>query len=154
MNITNNAVIYKEHGDPGDVLFLEELPVEKLGAREVRIEIVAASIHPSDIGLVQGSYGNLKKLPAVAGREGVGKVIEIGYDVPKDVMNKIVSVPDKTGAWQSYCNACVDDLILLPALVPYNQLAVSILNPMTAWRLLNDLDNTIKIVREKLCKKK
>lgn len=140
MNITNKAVIYKEHGDPGDVLFLEELPVEKLGAREVRIEIVAASIHPSDIGLVQGSYGNLKKLPAVAGREGVGKVIEIGCDVPKDVMNKIVSVPDKTGAWQSYCNACVDDLILLPALVPYNQLAVSILNPMTAWRLLNDFE--------------
>ena len=61
MNITNKAVRYKEHGDPSDVLFLEELPVEKLGAREVRIEIVAASIHPSDIGLVQGSYGKLKK---------------------------------------------------------------------------------------------
>ena len=72
----------------------------------MRIEIVAASIHPSDIGLVRGQLWELKKLPAVAGREGVGKVIEIGYDVPKDVMNKIVSVPDKTGGMAELLYAC------------------------------------------------
>ena len=34
----------------------------------------------------------------------------------------------------------MDDLILLPALVPYATLAVSCLNPLTAWRLLNDFE--------------
>jgi trans-2-enoyl-CoA reductase len=52
----------------------------------------------------------------------------------------VVAVPDQVGAWQEFCEADVDDLILLPALVPYNQLAVSLLNPMTAWRLLNDFE--------------
>ena len=33
-----------------------------------------------------------------------------------------------------------DDLILLPALIAWPQLAVSILNPLTAWRLLNDFE--------------
>ena len=30
--------------------------------------------------MIQGSYGNLKELPAVAGREGVGKIVG-GKDV-------------------------------------------------------------------------
>ena len=31
-------------------------------------------------------------------------------------------------------------MILFPALVPFEQLAVSVLNPLTAWRLLNDFE--------------
>ena len=31
---------------------------------------------------------------AVAGREGVGKIVEIGKDVTEKVMNKVVSIPD------------------------------------------------------------
>lgn len=137
---SNIAIRYHAHGTPISVLALEELPLKKLGSREVRIEIQASTIHPSDIGLIQGSYGELRDLPAIGGREGVGKVVEVGSAVKEEVLNKVVAVPDKVGAWQEYCNAHVDDLILLPALVPYEQLAIALLNPMTAWRLLNDFE--------------
>ena len=136
----NNAVTYHNYGKPSETLSLETLELSDLGPKQVRIEIQASTIHPSDMGMIQGSYGNLKELPAVAGREGVGKIVEVGKDVTKKVFNKVVSIPDGVGAWQEYCQVNVDDLILLPALVPYATLAVSCLNPLTAWRLLNDFE--------------
>lgn len=140
MKSSNRIIRYHSHGSPLEVLTMEEIPLRELGPREVRIEIQVATIHPSDIGLIQGSYGRLRELPAIGGREGAGKVVEVGRDVKEDVLHKVVAVPDETGAWQEYCQTDVDNLILLPALVPYTQLAVALLNPMTAWRLLNDFE--------------
>lgn len=140
MKSSNRVIRYHAHGSPFEVLTMEEIPLRELGPREVRIEIQAATIHPSDIGLIQGSYGRLRELPAVGGREGVGKVVEVGSDVKEAVLHKVVAVPDEAGAWQEYCQTDVENLILLPALVPYTQLAVALLNPMTAWRLLHDFE--------------
>jgi mitochondrial enoyl-[acyl-carrier protein] reductase / trans-2-enoyl-CoA reductase len=134
------AVRYHEHGEPGVVLKLEEIPVPNIGAGEVLVEMQAATIHPSDIGLINGSYGRLRDLPAVGGREGVGKVVSVGPGVDEKVVGRPIAMPDDQGAWQDYLKMQADDLILLPALVPYDQLAISILNPLTAWRLLNDFE--------------
>ncbi|MBT3635765.1 MAG: zinc-binding dehydrogenase [Opitutae bacterium] len=142
MNVpsTGRAVCYHEYGDPRDVLQLEEMPVPEVGAGEVLVEMQATTIHPSDLGLINGSYGRLRDLPAVAGREGVGTVVSVGSGVDEKVVGRPVALPDDQGTWQDYVKAQADDLILLPALVPFDQLAVSILNPLTAWRLLNDFE--------------
>ncbi len=137
---TGRAVRYYEHGDPGEVLQMEEIPVPEVGAGEVLLEMQATTIHPSDIGLINGSYGHLRDLPAVGGREGVGKVVSVGSGVDEKVVGRPVAMPDGQGTWQDYAKASADDLILLPALVPFDQLAISILNPLTAWRLLNDFE--------------
>ena len=137
---SGRAIRYREHGDPSSVLLLEEIPVTEPMPGEVLIEMQAAAIHPSDVGLINGSYGRLRELPAVAGREGAGKVIAAGAGVDEKVVGKAVALPDDRGAWQDYLTAKADDLILLPSLVPWEQLAVSILNPLTAWRLLNDFE--------------
>ena len=134
------AVRYHEHGEPGSVLKLEEVPVPEIGVGEVLVEMQAATIHPSDLGLINGSYGRLRELPAVGGREGVGTVVSVGSGVDDKVFGRPVAIPDDQGAWQDYVKARADDLILLPALVPFDQLAISILNPLTAWRLLNDFE--------------
>ena len=134
------AIRYHEHGDPGEVLRVEEVPVPDLDEGEVLIEMQVATIHPSDIGLISGSYGSLRELPAVAGREGVGKVVATGIGVDDKVIGRPVALPDDQGTWQDYLKVKADDLILFPALIPLTQLAVSILNPLTAWRLLNDFE--------------
>ena len=95
----NQGICYPRHGAPEEVLSYEKLPLIKLDDREVRIEIQASTIHPSDLGLIQGSYGLLRPLPAIGGREGVGKIVEVGSAVTEEVMNKIVAVPDLVGAW-------------------------------------------------------
>ena len=71
MPSSQTALEYKEHGDPSEVLSLVELPVPKPGPGEVLIEMQASPIHPSDIGLIMGSYGRPRNPPAIAGREGV-----------------------------------------------------------------------------------
>ena len=134
------AIRYHQFGQPPEVLKLEELPKPSPRANEVLIKMKAAAIHPSDIGLINGSYGKLKTLPATAGREGVGKVIEVGAGVDEKVIGKIVAIPETQGAWQEFVVSKADALILLPSLVPLDQLAVSMLNPMTAWRLLHDFE--------------
>jgi trans-2-enoyl-CoA reductase len=137
---TQKALQYQEYGDPSEVLSLIELPVPVPGPGEVLIEMQASPIHPSDLGLIMGSYGRPRNPPAVAGREGVGTVVKCGEGVDVKVMGRPVALPEDGGAWQEYQLARAEDLILFPALVPFEQLAVSVLNPMTAWRLLNDFE--------------
>jgi trans-2-enoyl-CoA reductase len=137
---SQKALQYQEYGDPSKVLAVIEVPVPEPGRDEVLIEMQASPIHPSDIGLIMGSYGRPRTPPAIAGREGVGTVVKCGQGVDPKVMGRPVALPEDGGAWQEYQISRADDLILFPALVPFEQLAVSLLNPMTAWRLLNDFE--------------
>jgi len=137
---TQRSIQYEEQGDPLEVLSLVEIPVPLPSEGEVLIEMQASPIHPSDFGLILGSYGKQNSLPAVAGREGVGTVVRVGRGVDEKIIGRPVSLPYGKGAWQEYQLSKADDLILFPALVPFEQLAVSLLNPLTAWRLLNDFE--------------
>jgi len=134
------ALCYEEYGDPSRVLTLVERPVPEPGMGEVLVEMQASPIHPSDMGLIQGSYGRLRTLPSVAGREGVGTVVRVGEGVDAKVLGRPVALDGETGAWQEYQVQIAEELILFPALVPFEQLAVSLVNPLTAWRLLNDFE--------------
>jgi NADPH:quinone reductase-like Zn-dependent oxidoreductase len=137
---SQRALRYHERGEALEVLKLEEIPVPELGEGEVLLEMLATAIHPSDMGLINGSYGSLRDLPAIGGREGVGKVVAVGPKTEDKLMGKICSLPESEGTWLEYSAANADELILLPSLVPADQLALAILNPLTAWRLLNDFE--------------
>lgn len=134
------ALRYHEHGKPIEVLQLERLSIPPCSKGEVTIQMEAAALHPSDIGLIVGSYGNLRELPSVAGREGVGTIYAVGEGVDEKLLGRPVAIPFNAGAWQEYMTEQVDKLVLLPSLVPLDQLALALLNPMTAWRLLNDFE--------------
>ena len=134
------ALKYEEHGDPAEVLAVVDIAVPQPGLGEVLVEMQACPIHPSDMGLIQGSYGRPRNPPAVAGREGVGTVVKVGEGVDTKVLGRPVALDGESGAWQEYQIQKADELILLPALVPFEQLAVALLNPLTAWRLLNDFE--------------
>ena len=97
----NKAIRYHQLGSPFDVLALEELPMPTPLKGEVLIEMIASTIHPSDFGLINGSYGKLRDLPATGGREGVGKVVEAGPEVDGAILGKLVSMPEHQGVWQS-----------------------------------------------------
>lgn len=136
----NLAVRYHEFGDPTKVLQLEELPLPHPKGNEVLVEMLASTIHPSDLGLINGSYGKLRKLPAIGGREGVGKVIEVGSQADRKLVGRIVSMSESMGTWQTFTTINANELIFLPSLVPLEQLTVAILNPLTAWRILHDFE--------------
>ena len=72
--LSSKALIFRQFGEPENVLSLSEHPVGELGDDEVLLKMCRALVHPSDFITIQGVYGIKPSLPAVGGNEGVGKV--------------------------------------------------------------------------------
>ncbi len=104
----------------------------------MEIRLLAAPINPSDFGMISGSYGRTKELPAVAGREGVAEVVETGMGVAALRAGDRVVFPGDVGTWQSGAVVRADDLRLLPKDLPLEFACMTVVNPPTAWRILRD----------------
>ena len=135
---SQKAIRYHKFGNPLEVLSLEtvELPEPQKG--EVRVRLLAATINPSDYGMINGSYGHLRDLPAVAGREGVGEVEAIGAGVENINIGMRVRFPE-SGVWQEAACTRADELFEVPQDIPVDQAALSFINPPTAYCLLKKM---------------
>jgi NADPH:quinone reductase-like Zn-dependent oxidoreductase len=119
---------------------LVEKPLPQPGAGEVLVKLTAAPINPSDLLFLSGSYGIRKTLPAVPGFEGSGTVVAAGPGLlPRMLLGQRVACgnqSDSDGTWAEYmcvsANTCV---VLLPQ-VSNLQAATLIINPLTAWALV------------------
>jgi NADPH:quinone reductase-like Zn-dependent oxidoreductase len=129
------AICHHEFGNPLEVLRLEEVEHPEPGVGEVRVRLLAATINPSDYGMIGGSYGRLRELPAVAGREGVGVVDALGRGVSSVGVGARVRFPEE-GTWQETACLPAADLLMVPGDVPVDQAAFSFINPPTAYCLL------------------
>ena len=123
--IQQKAICHHEFGQPLDVLRLENVQQAEPQIGEVRVRLLAATINPSDYGMIGGSYGLLRELPAVAGREGVGVVEAIGRGVTSVGVGARVRFPE-AGAWQETACMAADDVLLVPADVSIEQAAFSL----------------------------
>lgn len=132
------AICHHEFGRPLEVLRLEDVKQAEPQVGEVRVRLLAATINPSDYGMIAGSYGRLSELPAVAGREGVGVVEAIGRGVTRVGVGARVRFPE-AGAWQETACMPAANLLLVPADVPIEQAAFSFINPPTAYCLLQKM---------------
>ena len=132
------AICHHEFGPPLEVLRLEDVKQAEPQVGEVRVRLLAATINPSDCGMIGGSYGRLRKLPAVAGREGVGVVEAIGRDVSSVAVGARVRFPEE-GTWQETACMPAADVLLVPGDVPIEQAAFSFINPPTAYCLLKKI---------------
>jgi trans-2-enoyl-CoA reductase len=132
------AIRHHEFGQPLEVLRLEPVEVREPQAGEVRVRLLAAVINPSDYGMIGGSYGRLRELPAVAGREGVGVVDALGRGVFSVGVGARVRFPEE-GAWQEYACLPAANLLMVPSDVSVEQAAFSFINPPTAYCLLKKM---------------
>jgi len=139
----NNAIRHHKFGDPAEVLKREQILIPEPKAGEVRVKLLAATVNPSDYGMIAGSYGRLRDLPAVAGREGVGEVEALGAGVDGVAIGQRVRFPEE-GTWQEYACAPAEDLLHVPAAVPVEQAAISFINPPTAYCLLTTITDLPK----------
>jgi NADPH:quinone reductase-like Zn-dependent oxidoreductase len=131
-----SAIRHHSFGKPLEVLQLEQIAQPEPQAGEVRVRLEVATINPSDYGMIGGSYGNLRELPAIAGREGVGVVEALGEGVDNIEVGARVRFPGENGAWQESACIAADQLLVVPAEVPVEQAAISFINPPTAYCLL------------------
>src|SRR5207248_4959482 len=114
------------------------LPTPRRG--QVLVKIAAAPCNPSDLLLLQGKYGVLKKLPTVPGWEGAGTVVATGGGLlARWLRGKRVACAlraDRDGTWAEYFVANANNGIPLKAELPIEQAAGLIVNPFTAMGLL------------------
>ena len=138
MKYAGQALIYREYGEPETVLHLEEQTISDVAPNQVLVKRLASVIHPSDFGKIRGTYGRLSNLPAIAGREGIGEICEIGSKVKTLKCGMHVRIPEDMGTWQDYCVLDADNVYCIPANLPVEIAAQAFINPPTALRLLND----------------
>lgn len=138
MNKTINAAVYDTHGNPADVLHVEARPWPTLASGEVVVKMRAAPINPADLNQIEGKYPVRAELPATPGFEGAGVVAEVGANVTNIAAGDLVILPHNIGTWRDAIAVKAEDLVVVPAGIEPLNAAMLKINPMTAWRLLND----------------
>ena len=130
---------YRTRGPvPQDVIEPVEMTLDEPGPGQVRLEVLAAPINPSDVLTLTGEYGLLPDLPAIGGNEGVGRVAIVGDEMSHLTVGDIVMLPPGSGTWRTHMNADAVGLIALPAGADAVQLSMLTVNPPTASLLLSD----------------
>ena len=129
---------YSTTGNPVEVLELINEVRSQPGPGEIQIQMLFAPVNPSDINMLEGTYGIKAQLPAVAGNEGCGKVAAVGKDVKNFKVGDLVKPPVTRGTWRQSLTCPASECIRLPeSLTPENG-AMMYVNPPTAWRMLHD----------------
>ena len=83
---------YERRGPvPHEVIAPAEFETPWPSAGQALVEVVAAPINPADMLTLTGEYGQLPPLPAIGGREGVGRVAELGADTREITVGQLIS---------------------------------------------------------------
>jgi hypothetical protein len=106
---------YERRGPvPQDVIYPAEFETPRLSAGQALVEVVAAPINPADLLTLTGEYGQLPPLPAIGGREGVGRVAELGQDTRDVTVGDLVLLPLGCGSWSTHVVTEAAQLTPLP----------------------------------------
>jgi NADPH:quinone reductase-like Zn-dependent oxidoreductase len=122
-------------------LAVVERPVPRPGKGQVLVQMAAAPINPSDLAFLRGLYGLKKSLPVVPGLEGSGVVVAAGGGLRARVlMGRRVACsapPGGDGTWAEYMVTSAAFCFPLGKEVSLEQGAMSLVNPLTAWALMD-----------------
>ncbi|MCA9088243.1 MAG: zinc-dependent alcohol dehydrogenase family protein [Planctomycetaceae bacterium] len=135
------ALRFHSCGDPAQVLRLEDIPTPQPGPGEVLVRMLAAPVNPSDRMFIAGTYGQAAQVPATAGFEGVGIVIESGGGwLGRFLKGRRVAVGCRWGGtWAEQLVLPAHNCVPLPSAIDNHQGAVFLVNPATAYILTRQL---------------
>lgn len=133
------SALYREFGEPADVLVAADRPVPEPAAGQVRIRTVLAPIHNHDVWTIRGEYGYRPKLPAIGGSEGLGVIEALGEGVEGLAVGQRVNAASGHGTWAECFVASADMAIPMPEAIPDEVAAQLIAMPLSALMLLEFL---------------
>uniref|UniRef100_A0A0R3S552 Enoyl-[acyl-carrier-protein] reductase, mitochondrial n=1 Tax=Elaeophora elaphi TaxID=1147741 RepID=A0A0R3S552_9BILA len=140
--LSSKQLMYEKYGHPPDILNLVTKEVGEIGADEVRVRWMGASINPADINQLQGVYPRKPPLPAVGGMEGFGEVEEVGSEVTTlHTGDWVVPGISAGGSWRTLGKYFERDLFKISKDLSFDSAATFQVNPPTAYRMLKDFVN-------------
>ena len=134
------AAVHHSYGKPDEVVHAETIDVPEPQKGQAVVKLLRAVINPSDLGMIGGSYGRLRPLPAIAGREGVGEVVALGEGTSSPKVGTLVKLPPEPGAWTQYQVCDASELVEIPAGLPLDMCAMAFINPPTALMILDSFE--------------
>jgi NADPH:quinone reductase-like Zn-dependent oxidoreductase len=140
MNRFNHTIEHNMFGKPLDVLFSSNATIPPLKSNEILVKIKARTINPSDLLSIEGVGPYRKKigLPSIPGFEGVGVVLEKGSEVLSLKEGERVVCMKMRGSWQDFVVLPAEEALVIPKKVTDNDAAQLCINPLTAWRIINE----------------
>lgn len=128
-------------GDPAEVLEVKQDVVRPLEPGEIRVDVLASPIHPSNLLQISGNYGIAAELPSTPGSEGIGRVTEVSEGVSTIAAGDLVLLAGG-GTWRDEIAAPAAAFIPLPGLKiedvsVIEQLSMTMINPLTAFLMLS-----------------
>lgn len=138
------AVQISDYEGSSQSISLVQVPVPKPGPGEVLVKVFASPVNPSDLMFVRGLYGFKKPLPAFPGFEGSGTVVDAGAGMMPGILKgkrvACAAADAKTtgGMWSEYLVTSAQFCIPLNKKVDMEQGAMMLVNPLTAWALLDE----------------
>ena len=129
------ALIFRETGEPKNVLELAEIPTPPLGPGEALVRVLLTPINASDLHMVRGRYGYQPELPASPGIEAVGIVEAVGPGVQDPAIGTRVVFVNTWNTWREQIVCPAGKLVPVPDGLDDPAAAASYINPLTAWAL-------------------
>ncbi len=128
------ALVVKGHEGGARSIGLAEVPVPEPAPGEVLIRVAASPINPNDLLALRGAYEVDKVVGAVAGFEGVGRVVAGAGLMARFLVGRRVSfvAGDHSGAWAELATASAMRCVPLRDRVTDDEGATLLTNPLTA----------------------
>ncbi|PJE27363.1 alcohol dehydrogenase [Pseudooceanicola marinus] len=99
------------------------------------MKVSHAPVNPSDLIPITGAYAHRISLPAVAGYEGVGRVVEAPEALSHMVGRRVLPLRGE-GTWQTYVECPAHHAVEVPDTIPDIVAARAYINPMAAATML------------------
>lgn len=128
-------LIYRSFGDPLACLALESAPLPPRPPGLLRVAMDLAPVNPSDLIPVSGAYAHRIRLPAIAGHEGVGRVIDAPEALAHLARRRVLPLRS-AGTWQQFVDCDPDLAIIVPDPVDDATAARAYINPLAAMAML------------------
>lgn len=132
------SVQIAEYGKPWDVVRVVEVREPRAPKEgEIKIQMLAAPIHPADLLMMRGFYGKRPQLPTAMGGEGVALVIEAGPGAVAQPGDRVI-IPYGQDTWSERLTISAQAAIRVPDGLDDAQASMAIINPLTARLMLTE----------------
>lgn len=129
--MNNLSLRYCRFGAPAKVLELVTLPTPSIAPGHIRVRMQLAPVNASDLIPITGAYRHRISLPAIAGYEGVGIVVEAEGE-SRWLLGKRVLPLRSEGVWQHYVDCPAELAIVVPEAIEMPLAARAYINPVAA----------------------
>ena len=122
--------------NPGDELYLKDVPIPEPGPGEVLVKMNFSPVNPSDLSLLQGTYAGKPHYPIIPGIEGSGIVVKSGKGIiasfRKGKRVACTASEHRGGTWAEFMVTSAFRTIPLDKKINDEQGAMLLVNPLTA----------------------